>query len=122
MAEYNIPIERVIRHYDVTGKICPAPYVNENNWAGFKERITRKDDLTMTQYEELKAQIKSLESALEKANKVYHSWNELPKYALPIIKELYNKGVYQGASASDLNLPESLMRALVVNYRAGLYS
>lgn len=24
MAEYNIPAERVIRHYDVTGKLCPG--------------------------------------------------------------------------------------------------
>lgn len=24
MAKYNIPIERVVRHYDVTGKLCPG--------------------------------------------------------------------------------------------------
>ena len=41
MAKYNIPIENVIRHYDVTGKICPAPYVNDvNKWNDFKSRIT----------------------------------------------------------------------------------
>ena len=28
---------------------------------------------------------------------------------------------YKGASASDLNLPESLMRQMVMNDRAGLY-
>ena len=27
MQKYNIPAEHVIRHYDVTGKICPNPYV-----------------------------------------------------------------------------------------------
>ena len=36
MDEYNIPINHVIRHYDVTGKICPNPYVKNNklntNW------------------------------------------------------------------------------------------
>ena len=26
MSRYGIPPERVIRHYDVTGKMCPAPY------------------------------------------------------------------------------------------------
>ena len=26
MRRYGIPPERVIRHYDVTGKMCPAPY------------------------------------------------------------------------------------------------
>ncbi len=27
MAKYRIPRERVLRHYDVTGKDCPAPFV-----------------------------------------------------------------------------------------------
>jgi len=40
MNEYNIPIERVIRHYDVTGKICPKPFVeNEQAWNSFKSRL-----------------------------------------------------------------------------------
>lgn len=36
MTKYNIPIENVIRHYDVTGKICPKPLVDEVKWAEFK--------------------------------------------------------------------------------------
>ena len=40
MAKYNIPVENVIRHYDVTNKICPAPFVeNENRWNDFKSRL-----------------------------------------------------------------------------------
>lgn len=39
MKKYNIPIERVIRHYDVTGKICPAPLVNESEWNRFKNML-----------------------------------------------------------------------------------
>ena len=39
MQTYNIPIDRVIRHYDVTGKICPAPFVSDAAWAQFKERV-----------------------------------------------------------------------------------
>ncbi|WP_242842302.1 N-acetylmuramoyl-L-alanine amidase [Lacrimispora indolis] len=26
MDKYNVPAVQVIRHYDVTGKICPNPY------------------------------------------------------------------------------------------------
>ena len=33
-------ITRVIRHYDVTGKRCPAPYVDGNKWAKLKAQIT----------------------------------------------------------------------------------
>lgn len=41
MAKYNIPAENVIRHYDVTGKVCPAPMVKDANlWSEFKKMIT----------------------------------------------------------------------------------
>lgn len=43
MTKYNIPITRVIRHYDVTGKLCPRPFVDEVKWAEFKERIGESD-------------------------------------------------------------------------------
>ena len=33
-------ITRVIRHYDVTGKRCPAPYVDADKWAALRARIT----------------------------------------------------------------------------------
>lgn len=40
MPKYNIPVENVIRHYDVTNKICPAPFVeNESRWNDFKSRL-----------------------------------------------------------------------------------
>ena len=32
MKKYNIPAENVIRHYDVTGKLCPAYWVNTGAW------------------------------------------------------------------------------------------
>ena len=46
MAEYNIPVERVIRHYDVTGKLCPgiigwnADSGSEAKWQAFKQAIS----------------------------------------------------------------------------------
>jgi N-acetyl-anhydromuramyl-L-alanine amidase AmpD len=40
MAKYNIPMENVIRHYDVWGKICPAPFVNNPiQWEKFKSML-----------------------------------------------------------------------------------
>lgn len=32
MNKYSIPKENVIRHYDVTGKSCPAYWVDDNKW------------------------------------------------------------------------------------------
>lgn len=51
MDEYGISFDHVIRHYDVTGKICPNPYVKNNNyktswtWDQFKANLAqyRKD-------------------------------------------------------------------------------
>ena len=51
MDEYGIDIDHVIRHFDVTGKICPNPYVKNNGlngnwtWAEFKANLKqyRKD-------------------------------------------------------------------------------
>ena len=46
MAEYDIPAERVIRHYDVTGKPCPgiigwnADSGSEAKWQAFKQAIS----------------------------------------------------------------------------------
>ena len=39
MARYGIPASSVIRHYDVTGKECPAPYVDPAKWRALHERI-----------------------------------------------------------------------------------
>ena len=40
MAKFKIPAAKVLRHYDLTGKLCPAYYVDENRWAALHERIT----------------------------------------------------------------------------------
>ena len=119
MDKHNISIDRVIRHYDVTGKACPKPYINNVEWTRFKDKITEEGELSMTQYEELKAEIEKLKQSQER---VYHYWEELPEYAHDIIRELYDRGIYKGSGSADLNLPESLMRSIVINYRAGVYN
>lgn len=43
MTKYNVPIANVIRHYDVTGKNCPEPFVRDiNAWQNFKDRLEEK--------------------------------------------------------------------------------
>lgn len=50
MLKYNIPLERIYRHFDVTGKICPAYFVpygehendGQNNWESFRSNIKEK--------------------------------------------------------------------------------
>lgn len=40
METYNISIDNVVRHYDVTGKSCPATHVNSAIWSDFKNALT----------------------------------------------------------------------------------
>lgn len=47
MKKYSIDADHVVRHYDVTGKICPNPYVyNEGRytWADFKSAIREGEE------------------------------------------------------------------------------
>nr|DAQ55349.1 MAG TPA: N acetylmuramoyl L alanine amidase endolysin [Caudoviricetes sp.] len=42
MDKYHVPADHVIRHYDVTGKICPNPYVyntTAHTWDAFKAAL-----------------------------------------------------------------------------------
>lgn len=47
MDKYNIPIENVIRHFDVSGKLCPAPWRGSAGsttwpkWNEFKSRLAK---------------------------------------------------------------------------------
>lgn len=40
MGRYGVASSNVIRHYDVTGKLCPAPYVDGAKWSALHSRIT----------------------------------------------------------------------------------
>ncbi len=48
MKKYGVTKENVIRHYDVTHKNCPAPFVeNAQAWSDFRARIAEKEDNEM---------------------------------------------------------------------------
>lgn len=54
MQTYNIPADRVIRHYDVTGKLCPgiigwnADSNSEDKWQAFKAKLSGTTATTQT--------------------------------------------------------------------------
>ena len=39
-ASYNIPDSHVIRHFDVTGKLCPGGYTAAAKWKTLKAKLT----------------------------------------------------------------------------------
>lgn len=49
MKKYDIDADHVIRHYDATRKLCPAPFVNdESRWQDFKKALGGKSTSSST--------------------------------------------------------------------------
>lgn len=42
MRRYGITMDHVIRHFDVTGKRCPAYFVDNTAWAAWKRRLSQE--------------------------------------------------------------------------------
>lgn len=115
MQKYGIAPDHVVRHYDVTHKNCPAPFVeNAAAWQDFKRRLTEKevDDMTADEVKNLIAQSKT----------VYDTTASVPEWGRATVEKLTRKGWLKGEGGSGgLNLPEEVLRVLVINDRAGIY-
>lgn len=101
MQRYSIPIERVVRHYDVTHKLCPAPMVSDPAlWESFRAKLTEEvnDDM-----------------------KYYETINEIPAGELrDTVQFLIDRKAIAG-NGSGLHLSEDMVRMMVYNKRMGLY-
>lgn len=50
MKKYHVPVQNVLRHYDVTHKICPAYFVNDvAAWNTFKNRLSKEQENVTSQ-------------------------------------------------------------------------
>ena len=91
MAKYNIDINHVVRHYDVTGKNCPAPFVeNETQWNKFKQMLTSKEEEETMTYEQWLAYQKRYEQ--EKANQ------QVSDYAKTAMEKAVKHGISDGSN------------------------
>ncbi len=101
MKRYHIPIERVVRHYDVTHKCCPEPFVRDSYaWSRFRAELEGKEDEPLT---------------------IYHTLEEVPAWGTETVKFLLEKGYLAGDDEGDLDLEHYMLRTLVISYRAGSY-
>ena len=117
----------LVRHYDASRKNCPAS-MSKNGWAllaTFKKRLTEnEEDLTMAQYDELKKEIGSIRTHVDKLkNKMIYAWvdDNMPDWAKPTVTKLMRKGYLKGDDEGKLNLDDNMLRILVINDRAGIY-
>ena len=134
MRNYNIDISHVIRHFDVTGKICPKPYIDSVKWQNFKNMIMEENEMTADEkkkFNELVGIISDLRIAIDKLGDritalenpmIYNYIDEnMPEWARPTIQKLVGKGALVGNEKGELGLSDSDLKQLVINDRVGLY-
>lgn len=123
MKELNIPIDRVVRHYDVSRKNCPGSMINNNwaEWYEFKKRIQDTEVLSMPQYEELKTMIGELSKKIKEPMIYNYVDANMPEYARQTIQKLMDKGYLKGDSSGNLNLTDEMLRTLVILDRSGSF-
>ena len=121
MAKYHVPVSRVCRHYDVTHKDCPEPWVrNPQLWQKFKDMLTEKEVEDMTEAQTRNIAKQEIANA-EKAKKVYDTVDAVPAWGKATVQKLVNKDFLQGDDQGKLALTTDLLRLLVINDRARLY-
>jgi len=102
-------IDRLRRHYDWSGKICPR-ILSYDNWKGWD--IFLKD---------VNEELKELKKEGELIVNRYDYIDDIPEYGKETIKNLVSMGYLKGDEEGKLNLSEDMLRIFVVNNRAGLY-
>ena len=127
MQELNIPIDRVVRHYDASRKNCPQS-MSGNGWAQwyeFKEKL-KGEDLTMAQYEELKNEISQLTETVKvlatelhdlKHPMIYNYIDKnMPEWAREAVSWAVENGILNG-DGNGLNLDDKDLRYITMMYR-----
>ena len=127
MQELNIPIDRVVRHYDASRKNCPQS-MSGNGWAQwyeFKEKL-KGEDLTMAQYEELKNEISQLTETVKVLATELHDLkhpmiynyidNNMPEWAREAVSWAVENGILNG-DENGLNLDDKDLRYITMMYR-----
>lgn len=98
MQRYGINTDHVLRHYDVTGKRCPMPWVDDPaQWTAFKDMLKQNDN-----DEEDDDMVR------------YNTIEEVPSWARDTVRALVDAGALGGVGGGNLDLSMDMIRGLVV--------
>lgn len=104
MQRYGIDTEHVVRHYDVTGKCCPMPWVDDPaQWTAFKDMLTPKNTTTDEEDEDDMVRYNKLE--------------DMPGWAQDTVRALMDAGALQGDNQGRLDLSLDMIRGMVIGKR-----
>lgn len=102
MQRYGIDTDHVLRHYDVTGKRCPMPWVDDpTQWTAFKDMLT----LGRTNEEE--------EEDMTRYSKI----EDVPDWAQDTVRALMDAGALKGDEHGCIDLSLDMVRGMVIGKR-----
>ncbi len=101
MQRYGIDTEHVLRHYDVTGKRCPMPWVDAPaQWTAFKEMLKQNDN-----DEEDENMVK------------YKTIDDVPEWYRSEVQELMDAGALKGTGNGAIDISEDVVRGAIIGMR-----
>ena len=115
MARYHIPLDHVLRHYDVTGKLCPRPWVDDPGaWQAFLHRL-EEPDMTKDEVQAL------VDAAVRAAQpRVYTDMDQVPLWARGLVGRAVAAGIIRGDGAGKLSLTDQDLKTLSMMDGGGL--
>ena len=102
MQRYGIDTEHVVRHYDVTGKRCPMPWVDDPaQWVAFKDMLTpehpnEEEDENMVKYKTI---------------------DDVPEWYRSEVQELMDAGALKGTGNGAIDISEDVVRGAIIGMR-----
>lgn len=100
MQRYCIDSDHVLRHYDVTGKRCPMPWVDDPaQWDAFKASLAPEEN---TDEEDEDDMVR------------YNTIDDVPGWARGTVKEMMDAGLIAGTGGGRLDLSDDMLRMLYI--------
>lgn len=102
MQRYGIDTDHVLRHYDVTGKRCPMPWVNDPaQWTAFLATLTPEhpndeEDENMVKYKTI---------------------DDVPEWYRSEVQELMDAGALKGTGNGAIDISEDVVRGAIIGMR-----
>lgn len=102
MQRYGIDTDHVLRHYDVTGKHCPMPWVDDPaQWVAFKDMLTpehpnEEEDENMVKYKTI---------------------DDVPEWYRSEVQELMDAGALKGTGNGAIDISEDVVRGAIIGMR-----
>jgi N-acetyl-anhydromuramyl-L-alanine amidase AmpD len=128
MDKYKIPLENVIRHYDVTHKPCPRPFTGDDineyygvsgneMWARFKQRVQNRSEVDEMDISKLTDE--QVDQLIERISNRLSS-KKISDYALTASKNVVAAGIFTDSNKDGhIDNPQGFVKrqdlAIVIN-------